>query len=85
MTVRLAVNGENRVVKANEMENGSIGQIVKWNNHNNYMGRIVQAYNNHVVPIGLSSGHGWSDKEYLPDDCLVRLLNPGELIEVVDN
>jgi hypothetical protein len=85
MTVKLAGSNAEGIVKAADMKDGQIGQIVRWASHEDYIGRIVQAYGNSVVSIGKPSGSGWNNKVDLPGYCLVRLLNVGELIEVVDN
>ena len=78
MSVKLN-NTKNRIIPAKEMRDGQMGIIFNEENV------VVQAYYGSLVKIGEPGIKGWSDKEYLTDDFLVRLLEPGDTITVVSN
>ena len=69
-----------------DMEDGVIGVIVLWNDIDyDYIGVIVQRYNNSLVIISMDDG--WSNCFNnstcdLPNKCRVRLLEKGETLIV---
>lgn len=86
MNVKLVGKPKERIVSAKDMVDGQIGVIHSWHRENvSYNGRIVQASYNDLVSLGCGYGSSWSNRHDLPDDCLVRLLEPGEQIEIVAN
>jgi hypothetical protein len=63
------------------MQDGQIGIIVEWSSgmlHN----RIVQAYDDDLISIGLPNGNSWSNYKNLSDSCRVKLLKKGDLLEI---
>lgn len=67
-----------------EMNDGQLAVIVQWGNESSYNGIIVQRWRDHLIIIGESDC--WSNI-YKPgcglsEDCRVRILQPGELLEV---
>jgi hypothetical protein len=88
MSTRLiAKNG--KMVAMQHMKDGQLGEVVS---PQNYAGQIVQCYRGslgHIIlVIGKGSGSSWSSKDdprMAGSTNLVRLLEEGELIEVLDN
>jgi hypothetical protein len=87
MSVKLSDVKTCRIIPAKEMEDGQIGVITNWGIYNTkiYKGRIVQMYDDTLIIIGERSGERWSSAKVLPSDCKVRLLEPGECIQIVKN
>ena len=72
-----------------DMNDGDLAIITKWNGNDKYVNVIVQRYGNILLPVGKHSDRSWTsilgNKEMKArdgQDFRVRLLNPGELIEV---
>jgi hypothetical protein len=85
MSVKLSKGCSKSVVEAKDMKDGQIGIIVDWGSQKNlYVGRIVQVFGDTLLTIGETKGQCWS-QHVLKDDCLVRLLEVGEMIEVTSN
>ena len=78
MGARLVMNGKDQLTKMGDLEDGQLAIIV--DERFGYAGRIVQRYGEHCVPIGRESGDGWTHCENV--SLLVRVLKPGELIEI---
>jgi hypothetical protein len=68
-----------KIIPAKEMKDGQIGVVVGSDNI------VVQAYYGSLVRIGESGGKGWSRRNNLTPSFVVRLLEPGETIIVVNN
>lgn len=87
----LFTGGQPGVISASDMEDGDIGVIITWGGVNqDSIGSIVQRYKDVLVQFGKRSGLAWEDTiKGLGGDkshkstCMVRILKPGELIEVV--
>ena len=76
---------ERGLVSPRDMEDGQIGVIVKWPG-SNYIGTVVQAYEDYLISVGEYSLQRWSCRCEMDEKALlVRLLEPGETIEVVSN
>jgi len=84
MPIRLANTA--REIDVRNLKDGQIGVITKWTTRE-YFGRIVQRMNNSLITIGKSGNNSWSDfyNVTMPTNCFVRVLENGELIEVIDN
>ena len=71
-----------------EMKDGDIAVVTLWNGcMGSYcVGHVVQRYENNLLVVGARSEEGWS--QIFPDiikawdDCRIRILEPGELLEV---
>ena len=81
-----------------EMEDGQLAEVLSWSDvpgGKDMPGEIVQRYGDTaLIRLGGRSGLGCrflfcecgkEAKERIDRDCRVRLLEPGELIKVVDN
>ena len=83
MSVRLIKKSDDGTICANSMKNGQLAEIVKWPN-GMYVGETIQRCGSRLDMIGrdivLSVALDSRD-----DDRRVRLLEPGELIEVIEN
>ena len=78
MRVRLIPNENEQLTTMGNLEDGQLAVIV--DQRFGYAGRVVQRYKEHCVPIGRESGYGWVHCENV--SLLVRVLKPGELIEI---
>lgn len=86
MGTKLHKEKSERSIPVRKMKDGEIGVIVEWSILE-YLGRIVQRYKNHLLTVGGDPGSGWGeifDKNGIGDfsNCRVRILQPGELIEI---
>ena len=85
MTVALEENNKHRIVHPSEMRDGEIGVIVKWE-PDNYIGRIVQRYNDILITIGEPTGKAFPDicrySTGTTSSCKVRILEKGEKIVI---
>jgi hypothetical protein len=68
-------------ILAKEMQDGQIGIIVEWSVEG-FLNRIVQAYDNDLISVGLPSGSSWEYYKGLSDCCRVKLLQTGDLLEI---
>ena len=89
MNVKLINNVETGIIPACKLEHGQIGVIVSWRNNLNYIGKIVQKskikdYNGRfsLDVIGGPRLDYWARIDALPEDCKVRVLQPGEQMEI---
>jgi hypothetical protein len=78
MGARLVTNENEQFITMMELKDGELAVIV--DTRFGYAGRVVQRYKEHCVPIGRENREGWTRCENV--DLLVRVLKPGELIEV---
>lgn len=65
------------IIRASELQDGQIAQIVEWGGFTYKVGMFVQRYKQSLIPIGKSSGQGWTDYyDYAEHDakCLVKLV-----------
>jgi hypothetical protein len=74
------------VICVQDMEDGEIGVIVGWT-ATHYIGSIVQRYGDSLITVAKSSGESWPEafrygKRW--EDCRVRLLQPGDTLEIVE-
>jgi hypothetical protein len=65
------------------MQDGDIAIITKWSD-SQYVGRIVQRYDMHLVTLGQPSGQSWTNFRSLAasDQVRVRILPPGTKLEI---
>ena len=89
MSVKLSSPPADNAVTAFQMKDGQLGQIV---DNANYNGRIVQKLcaeysvtSDTLFTIGERNGQSWSDIKPNSPSLRIRLLQPGETIEVVNN
>ena len=81
MGARLHNDGTVGTILASELKDGAIAVITCWN-HKQYIGRVVQRVDENMIGIGAPFGSRWDFPDDLPATCRVRILQPGELIEV---
>lgn len=87
MGVKLVKDSKYNTISVLDMSDGDIAEIISWTNKQ-YVGTIVQRYINVLITVGSSSGKAWTgifdiDKNSsAAADCRVRLLVPGEKIEI---
>lgn len=86
MSFKLVSSVQNSI-PASQMKDGQVGVITQWGTTPHYIGRIVQRYVNGLITIGRQSGESFSSNVLLHvnQDHRVRLLEPGEKLEIVDN
>ena len=62
------------------MTAGQIGEIVRWDGNTSFIGRLVIMCHDSTVQL-LSQGGYWTE-ETRNEPCRVRILQPGEQIEI---
>lgn len=82
MPVKLTTTKTNGI-PVRDMKDGQIGVIVFSRDDDRLHGRVVQKYEQLCIAIGMPPGHGI--QVGYNTDCRVRLLEPGETIEIVSN
>ena len=84
MSVKLRKENDPMTINMHDMEDGDIGEIINWNVHD-YIGRIVQRYGQHLLSVGQRSGKGWAGmfNAQRDENRRVRILEPGEVLEIV--
>lgn len=84
MGVKLRKEEQRPGICMHDMKDGDIGEIVSWD-HKFYIGRIVQRCGQYLISVGLSSGNGWGEVFNTPrkENRRVRILEPGEVLEIV--
>lgn len=65
-------------IPMNQMVDGQLAVVIDKPEYGKYTGKVVQRFDNHFVVIGERYGLSWDSGCSLP----VRLLQPGELIEI---
>jgi hypothetical protein len=65
-----------------EMKDGQVGVITEWVGLSKYLGIIVQRYEDTIIPIGRNSEASWLLRA--TSGCRVRILKPGETIEITE-
>lgn len=81
MSVKLCEVGKERYRSFQEMNDGDIG-IITTSPHFEYTGRIVQRYGDDIVMLG-ESWAGWTKGATEISTIQVRILQPGEILEIV--
>jgi hypothetical protein len=88
MSVKLSNKIKPKIIHVSQMQDGQIGEIVSWS-VSGYENAIVQKMFPHYL---FAIGHPTSCWENIQNitiktypDCKVRLLKPGEYIEIVQN
>lgn len=79
-----------RLVKQNDgsipvigMKPGQVAVITKWPHDHSFIGAIVQRWHDHLVIIGGTNGWSYLFRSVdVFDTCYVRILQPGEILEV---
>jgi len=87
MSVRLVETDYLPGIPVGQMKDGQIGVVVQWEREPDLLGRVVQRHGSRLISIGEPAGQTWSNLLQVSDTSgyRVRLLNPGEKIEVMDN
>jgi hypothetical protein len=70
---------------SHDMKDGDVGVITAWGENSHYIGRVVQRYGKSLVAIGMGTSGGWFDWFQMTERqeaCRVRLLQPGDVLEV---
>lgn len=84
--VKINRKSKDRIVHIRDMEDGQIGEIVKWGSIDHYIGRIVQRYRDILVTIGENSDHSFDVAiNRGGENLMVRLLEPGEELRIIKN
>lgn len=86
MAAKLVERKVENVIPVTEMQNGQVGVIVKWEHHS-YTGLIVHRVGKKLNVLGDGTGDGWNNISFgnigTPfDNCLVRVFQPGEIVEI---
>lgn len=69
---------------AQDMKDGEIGVITRWV-YNDVIGHIVQRRNDSLISVGHTEDCDWNNllaSGQIREDCRVRLLQPGETLEI---
>ncbi len=69
-----------KVLRMQDLKDGQIAEVIEGDR---YVGIIVQRYGDKGIAIGKTTGYSWSDVE--GNTLMVRLLEDGELIEIINN
>jgi hypothetical protein len=65
------------------MNDGDIGEVIQWGTNREYIGAVVQRYQDNLVRLGHTWRQGWPDilkSDSSHEDCRVRLLEAGETL-----
>jgi len=84
MGAKLHEPTQDGVVDVYDMCDGDLAVIVSWV-MDDYVGKVLQRYGKYLTVVGAKKGSGFGDffTQPIPDKrCRVRILQPGELIEV---
>jgi len=87
MGVKLESKRRKGVINVSELKDGQIAEIISWI-YSEYIGIIVQRYQDSLVSIGESSGDSWESiyKSHLFNEvCVVRILDEGEMLIITNN
>ncbi len=83
MGAKLHSKPSDETIAARDLRDGKIAVITAWANvQNDCVGEVVQRYEAKLVALGKTYGHSWPEASRIPTECRVRVLKPGELIEV---
>jgi hypothetical protein len=88
MSVKLVEREAKPGICVNDMKDGQIAEVVMWNGSVVITGDIVQRWKDDLAILGEDSGESESYGSVFGrrrEDLRVRLLEPGETIEIVDN
>ena len=87
MSVKLIKNNDDGTICVSDMKDGQLAEVVKWGGSEHaYVGWTIHRCGNRLNMIGRHCGYSLGIIfEERHEDCRVRLLRPGELIEVVEN
>lgn len=84
--VKINRKSKDRIVHIRDMKDGQIGEIVKWDNIDHYIGRIVQRHHDILVTIGENSLYSFDEAiNHGGENLMVRLLEPGEELRIIKN
>lgn len=89
MAVRLRLKDANDgTIHPSEMKDGDVG-VVERCGVEAYVGRLVHlsdvANSRRLLAIGKTRAETWDSCDHLPPDFRVRLLQPGDVIDVVED
>jgi len=84
MGAKLNMKLYGETIAARDLPDGEIAVITYWHpgGFKYHVGEVVQRHEEKLVTLGKTCGHSWSDARRIPTECRVRVLKPGELIEV---
>lgn len=79
----IKLQGNERVVDSKDLEDGDVGVIVDWTN-GDYIDQVVQRTGRDLITLGAPRNDSWIGYYDSPgrNDCLIRLLSPGEILVV---
>lgn len=79
--IKLKEEVQVKTIEMNELKEGQIAVIV--DDFNDYKGRVVQRYGDNALALGMKSGNGWTDIQYIT--LKVRVLEDGETLVISNN
>ena len=84
MSVKLVDQNNPTTINIHDMKDGDIGEIVDWPVRG-CIGRVVQRYKDYLLTVGQESGNGWGKifSTSRDEGRIIRLLQPGEMLEIV--
>lgn len=89
MGVKLHEKQNDGTICVNDMKDGQIAVVWVWGlagARSEYCGRLVQRNDCRLVSLGMPNENTWPDIfNNRREDCRVRLLKPGELLEITGN
>lgn len=86
--MKAVLKGRPEEILVEDMKDGDIGVIISWT-YESAVGTIVQRYNTSLVALCHPTGTCWTSF-FAPGNpkqpsCKVRLLKPGEYLEIVED
>ena len=70
-------------VRLGQMKCGQIGVVTYWGNVlDSPVGKVVQRFEDNLIVLGEQSGSCYSSGIWLAKSCRVRLLGPGDSIQI---
>lgn len=82
--MKVKLKEDTNLVRPDAMQDGDIGIIAKWQCcGDEYLGTIVQKYDNKLIIIGGTTMNRWSELGSLSDKSKVRLLKSGDTFQIV--
>lgn len=77
------------IIPVGELKDGQLAEVISWDEYEDCIGTIVQRFENHLISVGEPWHKAWSNfylghinAKFLTNKFTVRILSPGELLEV---